>query len=181
MENEKQKTEKNLTVRQPMQRSRNLPSSYRDIFGQPFLPASWGSFLGEEQMWAPAIHILEKDDKFVAKVELPGVQEEDINVSIVGDVLVVEGEKESDSEVKKKGYSYSETSYGSFSRSIPIPSIVDAEGIIANFDKGILEIDPPKMVQLMPKKVNVTTKKKPKTIGKEEPAESVGENKSEKK
>jgi HSP20 family protein len=63
-------------------------------------------------VWAPAIHILEKDDKFVAKVELPGVHEEDVNVSIWGDMLIVEGEKEAESEVKKKGYSHSETSYG---------------------------------------------------------------------
>ena len=78
-------------------------------------------------------------------------------------MLVVEGEKEAESEVKKKGYSYSETSYGSFSRSIAIPSIVDADKITANFDKGVLEIDLPKSVEIKPKKVNVTTKKKTKT------------------
>jgi HSP20 family protein len=77
-------------------------------------------------------------------------------------MLVVEGEKEAESEVKKKGYSYSETSYGSFSRSIPIPSNVDADRIAANFDKGVLEIDLPKAVEVTPKKVNVTTKKKAK-------------------
>jgi HSP20 family protein len=93
----------------------------------------------------------------------------------VGDILIVEGEKESESEVKKKGYSYSETSYGSFSRSISIPSIVNVDGIVANFDKGVLEIDLPKAVEVKPKKVNITTKKKAKVTTKKEPPSINGE------
>ena len=167
MANQKQKSEKGLAVRQPRMGRQNLPARFDDIFGQPFLPTSWGGFFGNEAMWAPPIHVLEKEDKFVAKVELPVVHEEDVSVSVMGDMLVVEGEKEAESEVKKKGYSYSETSYGSFSRSIAIPSIVDADKIAANFDKGVLEIDLPKAVEVKPKKVSVTTKKKPKTSVKE--------------
>ncbi len=167
MAKEKQKPEKSLTVRQPRARSQNLPSRIDDIFGQPFLPAPWRGFSADEAVWVPAIHVLEKEDKFVAKVELPGVHEEDISVSVVGDMLVVEGEKEAESEVKKKGYSYSETTYGSFSRSIPIPSIINAEKIAANYDKGVLEIDLPKAVEIKPKKIGVTAKKKERTTGKE--------------
>jgi len=159
---EKQKQEKSLAVRQPRARGQRLPGRFDDIFGQPFLPSSWMGFFGDEAVWAPAIHVLEKEDKYVAKVELPGVHEEDISVAVVGDMLVVEGEKEAESGVKKKGYSYSETSYGSFARSISIPSIVNVDGIVANFDKGVLEIDLPKAVEVKPKKVNVTTKKKAK-------------------
>jgi hypothetical protein len=86
-------------------------------------------------------------------------------------MLVVEGEKQLKSEVKKKGYYYSETSYGSFSRSMVIPSVVDVDKITANFDKGVLEIDLPKNVEVQPKKVSVTTEKKSKVgAKKEEPA-----------
>ena len=120
----------------------------------------------DEALWAPAINVTEKEDKFVAKVELPGVHEEDVNVVVMGDMLIVEGEKEAETEVKKKGYSYSETSYGSFSRSLAIPSIVDSEKISANFDKGVLEIDLPKSVKVKPKKVSVSTKKKEKAAKK---------------
>jgi HSP20 family protein len=179
MAKEKQKPEKSLAVRRPRAGNQNLPRLFDDIFGQPFLPARWRGFLGDEAVWAPAIHVLEKEDKFVAKVELPGVHDEDISVSIVGDMLVVEGEKEAESEVKKNGYSYSETSYGSFSRSITIPSNIDTERIAANFDKGVLEIDLPKAVEVKSKKVSVTAKKKPKAIAKEEPTS--GEKESAKK
>ena len=93
----------------------------------------------------------------------------------------MEGEKEAESEVKKKGYFYSETSYGGFSRSIAIPSVVDIDKITANFDKGVLEIDLPKSAEVKPKKVSVTTKKKPKTAVKEGTAPIVGEKKGAKK
>ena len=166
MANQKQKPKKSLVVKQPRAKRQNLLTRTGDIFGQSFLPSSWGGFFNDEAMWSPPIHVLEKEDKFVAKVELPGVHEEDVSVSVLGDMLIVEGEKEAESEVKKKGYSYSETSYGSFSRSIAIPSIVDVDRIAANFDKGVLEIDLPKAVEVKPKKVSVTTKKKPKIIAK---------------
>ena len=163
MADKKQKTEKTVSVRQTGTKRRNMAVPSGDIFGQPFLPSLWGGLYNDQAFWAPAINVVEKEDKFVAKVELPGVQEEDVNVVVMGDVLVIEGEKEAESEVKKKGYAYSETSYGSFSRSISIPSIVDADKISANFDKGVLEIDLPKSVEVKPKKVSVTTTKKTKT------------------
>ena len=159
MINQKQKTAKSIAVRQPRTRRQNLPTHHDDIFGLGFLPSPW---YGGETIWAPAIDIVEKENKFVAKVELPGVHEEDVSVSIFGDMIIVEGEKEAESEVKKKGYSYRETTYGSFSRTIAIPSIVDIERINANFDKGVLEIDLPKIAGVKPQKVSVTTKKKAK-------------------
>ena len=177
----KQRPEKSLTIRKPQSERQSLPGRVDELFGQPFLPSSWGRFFNGEAVWEPAIRVLEKEDKFVVKVELPGVHEEDVSVSLVGDMLIVEGEKEAESEVKKKGYSYSETTYGSFSRSIAIPSIVDADKIAANFDKGVLEIDLPKSMQVKPKKVSVTTEKKTKTAAKEEPTKDSSKKESTKK
>jgi HSP20 family protein len=117
-------------------------------------------------LWTPAIHVLEKEDKFVVKFELPGVNEEDLGISVIGGKLIVQGEKKAESEVKKKGYSYVETSYGSFSRSIMIPSIVDLEMISADFNKGVLEINLPKMADVQPKKINVLANKEQKAVGK---------------
>lgn len=162
MAEENKKQGKNLPNRRPQGKRQNLPRASNDIFGEPFLPSLWGGAYSNEALWAPAINVTEKEDKFVAKVELPGVHEEDVNVVVMGDMLIVEGEKEAESEVKKKGYSYSETSYGSFSRSLAIPSIVDSEKISANFDKGVLEIDLPKSAKIKPQKVSVSTKKKEK-------------------
>jgi HSP20 family protein len=133
---------------------------FEDIFGRPFLPGTWRAFPTEELVWAPAIDVVEEEDRFSVKVELPGVKEEDVNVSIAGDTLTVEGEKKTEYEAKRTGYYYSETSYGSFSRSIIIPPIVDTSKIEANYDKGVLEISLPKAPEVKPKRITVAAKKK---------------------
>ena len=163
---ERRKPEKALTAWQPLREMEEAGRRFEDVFGRPFLPGIWRAFPSEEMVWAPAIDVVEKEDKFLVKVELPGVKEEDVNVTITGGMLTIEGEKKAESEVKKKGYYYSETSYGSFSRSITIPSTVDAGKIEANFDKGILEINLPKAPEVKPKKIPVATKKKEVAAGK---------------
>jgi HSP20 family protein len=147
-----------------IRKANKLPAVwFDDVFGPKSLP-TW--FSGENMLWTPAIHVLEKEDKFVVKFELPGVNEEDLGISIIGGKLIVQGEKKAESEVKKKGYSYVETAYGSFSRSIMIPSIVDLEMISADFNKGVLEINLPKMADIQPKKINVLANKEQKEVGK---------------
>ena len=157
---ERQKPEKSLTAGQPSRDIEEMGRRFEDVFGRPFLPGIWRAFPSEEMIWAPAIDVQEEEDKFVVKVELPGVNEEDVNVSVAGDTLTIEGEKKAESEVKRKGYYYSETSYGSFSRSITIPSTIDIGRIEANYDKGVLEISLPKAPEVKPKKITVAAKKK---------------------
>jgi HSP20 family protein len=132
---------------------------FEDVFGRPFLPGIWRLLPSEEMVWAPAIDVLEKEDKFLVKVELPGVKEEDANVTVAGDTLVIEGEKKAESEVTKKGYHYTETSYGSFSRSITMPSTVDVNRIEANYDRGVLVITLPKAPEVKPRKITVAAQK----------------------
>jgi len=172
---ERRNPEKGLTALQPSREMEEVGRRFEDIFGRPFLPGIWRAFPSEEMVWAPAINVIEKEDKFVVKVELPGVKEEDVNVTVAGNTLTIEGEKKAESEVKKKGYYYSETSYGSFSRSIIIPSTVDASKIEANYDKGVLEIILPNAPEVKPKKITVATKKK------EEAPSKKKENKTSKK
>ena len=157
---ERRKPEKGLTPWQPLREMEEMGRRFEDVFGRPFLPGIWRLFPSEETVWAPAIDVLEKEDKFLVKVELPGVKEEDVNVSVAGGTLTIEGEKRTESELKNRGYCYRETSYGSFSRSITIPSTVDAGKIEANYDKGVLEISLPKAPEVKPKKITVAAKKK---------------------
>jgi HSP20 family protein len=115
----------------------------------------------EEKGWLPAVDVFEKDDNFVVKAELPGMKEDDINVSVRGDTLTIQGEKKTESEVKEENYYRSERSYGSFVRSIPLPSTVDATKIEASYEDGVLEVTLPKIAEVKPKKVTISTKKKP--------------------
>ena len=96
---------------------------FEDFFGRPFLPASWCGFPSEAMAWSPAVAVLEKEDKFVVKVELPGVKEENVDVSVAGDVLTISGEKRAESGIKKKEYYCGESSHGSFPRSTTMPYV----------------------------------------------------------
>jgi HSP20 family protein len=114
----------------------------------------------EERGWMPAVDVFEKEDRFVVKAELPGMKEDDIDVSVVGDTLSIKGEKKTETETKDEDYYRCERSYGSFYRSIPIPSNVDADKIEASFEDGVLEVALPKSAKVKPKKIAVSAKKK---------------------
>jgi HSP20 family protein len=132
---------------------------FDEIFGRAFQPRVWRRLPVEERGWAPAIEMFEKEDRFVVKVELPGMKEKDLDVSVVGDNLTIKGERKAESEVKEEDYYCCERSYGSFFRSIDLPSNVDAGKIEANFEDGVLEINLPKAAEVKPKKIAISAKK----------------------
>jgi HSP20 family protein len=160
MAKEKQRPERGVTLWQPFSEMDEMGRHFEDFFGRPFMPAIWRRTPSEGDIWAPALDVVEKDDKFTVKVELPGVREEDVDVSVSGDILTISGDKKAESETKKKGYYYSESSYGSFSRSITLPSTVDNNKIEASYDKGVLEISLPKAQIVKPKKIKLIGPKK---------------------
>jgi HSP20 family protein len=90
----------------------------------------------------PKIDVVESKDAIEVTAELPGMDEENIDVSIAGDALIIRGEKKSerDEEDKDKNWHVTERSYGSFTRSIPLPFEPDASNVEAKFDKGVLHI-----------------------------------------
>jgi HSP20 family protein len=108
-------------------------------FHEPFgnLPNLWGS-------GTPKTDVVESESEIEISVELPGMEEKDIDVTLSDNVLTIRGEKKSEREEKKKDYHLSERSYGSFSRSLPLPSGVDTEQLKAEFKKGVLTIRLPK-------------------------------------
>jgi HSP20 family protein len=133
---------------------------FEDLFGRSLLPAGWRRTPFTEKEWTPALEMFEKEDKFTVKAEMPGIREEDVEVAVSDNTLTIKGEKKADKEVKEDDYYFSETTYGSFFRSISLPSNVDATSIAATIDDGVLEIDVPKVAEVMPKKISVATKKK---------------------
>ena len=109
------------------------------------MPASFGEVSGD---FAPRVDVQEKDKEFVVKAELPGMEEDDVDIQIDKNDLVLRGEKE-DREEKQEGSVYTtECSYGSFVRRIPLPAEVDSENASAKFKKGVLDIRLPKIKQV---------------------------------
>ena len=95
-----------------------------------------------DQVQFPAAEVAESDDDYTVSLELPGMKEEDVDVRIVGDHLVISGERKRETEKKKRHFHRREFEYGSFERAFELPSDVprDAESVTATFRKGILEI-----------------------------------------
>ena len=137
-----------------------MAKSFEDILGRSSLSATWRRLPTVEREWAPALEVFEKEDKFVVKVELPGMKEEDIDISVKDDTLTIKGERKSESEVNEEDYYCCERSYGSFFRSIALPSTVDAKKIEASYEDGVLEVSLPKAAEVKPKKILVSAKKK---------------------
>lgn len=97
--------------------------------------------LGE---WTPSMDISETKDSLVAKVEVPGMEEKDIQISLQENLLTIKGEKKQEREEKDERYHRVERSYGSFLRSIRLPVAVDASRVTATFKNGLLTVTLPK-------------------------------------
>jgi HSP20 family protein len=92
----------------------------------------------------PALDLYEKDDAFVVRAELPGVEKDKIDLSVTGDRLTIKAARKEPVGVKDEQYQISELEYGDFSRTITLPAEVNAAGIEATHDNGMLEIHLPK-------------------------------------
>lgn len=92
----------------------------------------------------PAVDVVEKDNAFEITAELPGLDEKDVEVKLVGGNLIITGEKRQEHQEDKDGYHLSERSYGSFQRSFALPEDIDREQIDARFSKGVLHLSVPK-------------------------------------
>jgi HSP20 family protein len=124
-----------------------------EFFGRTHTPARRGE--GQETAFIPEIDVIEHENDYLVKAELPGLTSDDVEVSIVGDALEIRGEKKIEKEEKKENYYYSERGYGSFLRTVPLPAKVDADRIEARLEKGVLEIFVPKSEALKAKKIAV--------------------------
>src|SRR4029450_2748845 len=95
------------------------------------------------RMWAPQIEVFERNEKFIVRVDLPGLKKEDVKIEVTHDELTIEGERKLEKEEKKEGGYRSERAYGTFFRRVLIPDHVKAENTIATFKNGVLEIEMP--------------------------------------
>jgi HSP20 family protein len=105
--------------------------------------------------WIPPMDLVETEDHFVLKADLPGLTESDVNIEVESNVLTISGERKTEHEAKKDGYYRLERSMGSFSRSLTLPEGIDAEAVTASFDGGVLEVRIPKPAEAKPRRVQI--------------------------
>ena len=105
--------------------------------------------------FAPAVDVYEDEHNVTLKIEVPGIDEKDIDVRIENNTLTVHGERKIEKEEKEENYRRVERQYGSFTRTFNLPPTVDAENVQADYDKGVLKITLPKKAEAKPKQIKV--------------------------
>lgn len=147
----------------PFETFRELEQRMEDLFRFPFTglrrPLFGWRVPTEDLAWTPALEMYEKPDKFIVRLEIPGMKKEDIDISFTNDTLTIAGERKVEKEVKDEDYYRCEFNYGKFSRSLTVPSAVKADKIEAHYDNGILEITLPKAEEAKPKKIEIKSSK----------------------
>lgn len=108
--------------------------------------------------WTPAVDIAEQENEFIVKMELPGVNKDEVKISLESNILTIKGEKKQEKEEKSKNLHRVERSYGSFQRSFTLPTSVKSEKIDAMFKDGVLSISLPKAEEAKPKQIEVKVK-----------------------
>ena len=140
--------------------STDFEGFFKDLFGAD------GSFqrLPETYRRAPmpAVNLADTEKEFVATVELPGLDEKDLDIQILGSQLVISGERKWEEEKKEKNYYRIESQYGAFRRAIELPEglSMDADAIRASYEKGMLEVRIPKVEPRPAARIKVKAKAK---------------------
>jgi HSP20 family protein len=110
---------------------------------------------GGARRWIPAMDLIETGEHFVLKADLPGMSESDVNIELEKNILTISGERKTQLEEKHEGYYRLERSSGTFSRSLTLPEGIDAGGVTASFDNGVLEVRIPKPEETKPQRVQI--------------------------
>jgi HSP20 family protein len=114
---------------------------------------------GKDQLAAgtfvPPVDVYEDEHTLFLKLEIPGVNEEDINVNLENDTLTIQGERKFEKEEKEENFHRIERRYGSFTRTFKLPNTVDTEKVEATYDKGILKIALAKRAEAKPKQIKI--------------------------
>ena len=122
---------------------------FDNFFGRPAASSAAG------RRWAPTVDLYETKDDLVLTMELPGVREKDVTVSITGDLLTIKGERRFEHDVKEHQLLHVERAYGNFERLVQLPIPVQADKVKATYRDGVLEVRLPKTEEIKPKEIKV--------------------------
>lgn len=144
----------NLTRWEPAREMMTLREAMDRLFDDAFTRP-----LSIRDGWsAPAIDMYQTDDEIVVKASLPGFKADDVQINITGDVLTLRGEMKHEEEKKEKAWHLREQRWGSFERSVALPTDVVADRANADFENGVLTITLPKAEEAKPKTIMVKAK-----------------------
>jgi len=148
-----------LTRRESSGRPVSLREALDALFEESFVP-SRGEWSSSGRGSIPAIDMYETEDDIIVQSPIPGVKAEDLDVTITGDQLTIRGQVEERDETEEERYILRERRYGSFCRSVTIPTRVKVGQVEAEIEDGMLTLTLPKAEEAKPRGIKVKTKKK---------------------
>jgi len=131
------------------------PTPFR-MFEDLFNDWARGALAQRRETWKPAVDILEIDNKFIIRTDLPGITEKDFDLRIDGNTLTIKAEKKMPPQESGYNYHQVESFYGTCSRSFDLPETVDAENISASYNNGVLTVTIPQKPEIKPRSIKVT-------------------------
>ena len=105
--------------------------------------------------WVPAMDLVESEDQFLLRADLPGMKQEDVSIEFEDNVLTISGERRSEHQEEREGYQRVERAFGAFSRTLTLPKGIDPEAISAGFENGVLEVRIPKPEESKPRRITI--------------------------
>src|ERR687893_335884 len=114
-----------------------------------------GNTQAAARRWVPPMDLVEAEDHFLLKADLPGLSEGDVAIEVQDGTLKISGERKAEHEASEKGWYRVERSFGSFARTLALPDGVDPDAISAGFERGVLELRIPKPEQRKPRRVQI--------------------------
>jgi HSP20 family protein len=139
---------------EPLRELSSVQSEMNRLFDGLFEPGR-SPVPSEMRRWIPPMDLLETEDSFVLRADLPGMTQEEVKIELEDNVLMLSGERRADHEKRQEGFYRLERAFGSFSRSLTLPQGVDPDGVTASFDRGVLEVRIPKPEQAKPRRIAI--------------------------
>jgi HSP20 family protein len=144
-----------LTRWEPFREFVSLQDRMNRLFRDSYGPEGQNEALTTSS-FAPPVDVYEDEHNVTLKIEVPGIDEKDIDVRIENNTLTVHGERKFEKEEKEENYRRVERQYGSFTRTFTLPNTVEQESVQADYDKGVLKITLAKKAEAKPKQIKVT-------------------------
>ncbi len=142
-----------ITRWDPFREFSTLQGRLNHLFQQSFADGREESLT--TSTFAPPVDVYEDEHNVTLKIEVPGIEEKDLDIRVENNTLTVHGERKFEKEEKEENYRRVERQYGSFTRNFTLPTTVDSENIAANYDKGVLKITVAKKAEAKPKQIKV--------------------------
>jgi HSP20 family protein len=143
-----------LTRWDPFREMQNMRQVMDRFFDEPFLDPQ-RLWLQRPEGFPLALDVVENDEDYIVKASIPGVDPDQVEITLTDNVLTIKGESKSESDSEQKNYHVRERRYGSFMRSVTLPTAVDADKVDATHENGVLTLRLPKTEAVKPKRISV--------------------------